>query len=153
MLMRDRKAALIKELDDARDILNAALARIDADTEIYPGWKKREFVAHISGWEAMCYEAFRDFRAGTPRRSYAYSSTDAANAYFVAARQNMPLIDAMVEYEINRCVLKQLLNEIPIEDYDQAVAFVYYQETVEQFIHGAAKHELDHAADIRALKP
>src|SRR5215213_6492183 len=58
--MSDRKADLLKELDDARAYLNETLARLDDDTEIYPGWKKREFIAHIAGWEAMCYEAFRD---------------------------------------------------------------------------------------------
>jgi hypothetical protein len=120
---------------------------------IYPGWKKREFIAHIAGWEAMCYEAFRDHLAGTPRRSYLFSDTDAANDYFVAIRQSLPLQDVQVEYEINRFVVKQFLKDIPIEDYDQAVTFVWWQETVEQFIHGAVKHELDHAADIRALKP
>ena len=149
--MRDRKADLLKELDDARDILNAALDRIDADVEIYPGWKKREFIAHIGGWEAMCYEAFRDFRAGTPRRNYPFSNTDAANDYLVAARRNMPLEDVMVEYEINRRVVKQFLEDIPVEDYDRPVSFVWYQETVEQFIRDSIKHELDHAADIRAL--
>ncbi|MBI1256337.1 MAG: hypothetical protein GC204_02595 [Chloroflexi bacterium] len=151
--MTDRKTALLKELDDARAYLNETLARLDDDTEIYPGWKKREFVAHIGGWEAMCYEAFRDYRAGAPRRSYPYDNADAANAYLIAVRQNMPLVDMMVEYEINRLIVKQFLKEIPVEDYNQPVSFVWYQDTVEQFIHDTVKHERDHAADIRALKP
>lgn len=151
--MTDRKNALLKELDDARVYLNETLASLDNDTEIYPGWKKREFIAHIGGWEAMCYEAFRDFRAGEARRSYPYNNADAANDYLVAVRQNMPLIDVTVEYEINRLVVKQFLKDIPVEDYDQPVSFVWYQDTVEQFIHDTVKHELDHAADIRALKP
>ncbi|MEO8393307.1 MAG: hypothetical protein ABI700_09975, partial [Chloroflexota bacterium] len=96
--MSDRKADLLKELDDARVYLNETLARLDDETEIYPGWTKREFIAHIGGWEAMCYEAFRDFRAGEARRSYPYNNADAANDYLVAVRQNMPLIDVTVEY-------------------------------------------------------
>jgi len=148
----DRKTDLLKKLDDARATLNATLARINDDTLIYPGWKKREFIAHIAGWEAMCYEAFRDHQAGTPRRSYPFSSTDAANDYFVAIRQSLPLQDVTVEYEINRFVIRQFLKDIPVEEYDQPVTFVWWQETVEQFVHGAVKHELDHAADIRALK-
>ena len=151
--MSDRKTALLKELDDARAVLNAALDGIADDAEIYPGWTKREFIAHIGGWEAMCYEAFRDFRAGEARRSYPYNDADSANDYLVAVRQNMPLIDVTVEYEINRWVVKQFLKDIPVEEYDQPVSFAWYQDTVEQFIHDTIQHELNHAADIRALKP
>lgn len=145
------KAALLKGLDEARDYLNATLALINDDFEIYPGWGKREFIAHIAGWEAMCYEAFRDHLAGTSRRAYPFADTDAANAYFVAIRQSLPLQDVRVEYEINRVVVKKFLNDIPEANYDQSVTFVWWQELVGQFIEGAVKHERDHAADIRAL--
>ncbi len=145
------KSALLKQLDDARDYLNATLALIGDDFVIYPGWCKREFIAHIAGWEAMCYEAFRDHLAGTPRRTYAFDKTDAANEYFVAIRQSLPLQDVRVEYEINRVVVKKFLNDIPETDYEQSVTFLWWQERVGQFIEGAVKHELDHAADIRAL--
>jgi hypothetical protein len=142
------KAALLKELDDARAYLNAALASIDDDFVIYPGWKKREMIAHIAGWESMCYEAFRDHLAGTPRRSYPFTDTDAANAYFVAIRQSMPLQDVSVEYEINRVVVRRFLSDIPEADYDQSVTFLWWQERVGQFIEGAVKHERNHAEDI-----
>ncbi len=150
--VNDRKALLLKELDEARAYLNAALDGIDAETLIYPGWKKREFIAHIAGWEAMCYEAFRDHRAELPRRSYPYATTDAANDYFVRIRQSVPLADVRVEYEINRFAVRRCLTDIPEAEYDQSVTFLWYQETVEQFIRGAVKHERDHAADILALQ-
>ena len=150
--MSDHKIALLKELDDARVYLNDSLARLDDDTVIYPGWKKREFIAHVAGWEAMCYEAFRNHLAGRPQRSYPFATVDAANDYFVAIRQSVPLQDVTVEYEINRFAIRRFLIDIPEANYDQAVTFLWWQETVEQFIHGATKHELDHAADIRALK-
>ncbi len=155
--MSDRKAQLLKELDEARDTLNAALDGIDADTLIYPGWKKREFIAHVAGWEAMCYEAFRDHLAGLPRRSYPYSTTDEANRYFVGIRQSFPLQDVMVEYEINRFVVRQFLTDMPEAEYDQPVMFLWYQETwyqetAEQFIRGAIDHERSHAVDILALQ-
>lgn len=149
--MSENKAALIKALDDARDYLNVALESIDDDTLIYPGWHKREFIAHIAGWEAMCYEAFRDHLAGTPRRAYPFSDIDGANAYFVAIRQSVPLEDVRVEYEINRVVVRRFLTDIPESDYDQPVKFLWYEETVGQFIRGAVNHERNHANDIRAL--
>jgi len=148
----DRKAQLLKALDEARDYLNATLDSIDAETLIYPGWKKREFIAHVAGWEAMCYEAFRDHLAGLPRRSYPFSTTDEANDYFVDIRRNVPLQDVTVEYEINRFAIRRLLTDIPEADYDQPVTFLWYQETVAQFIRGATDHERNHAADIRALQ-
>jgi hypothetical protein len=148
----DDKAALLKEFDDARDYLNAALASIDDDTVIYPGWHKREFIAHIVGWEAMCYEAFRSFLMGVPRRTYPFDNTlDAANEYFVSIRQCMPLQDVSVEYEINHAIVRRFLLDIPEADYDQKVTFLWYAETVVQFIRGAVSHERNHADDIRAL--
>lgn len=150
--MSDRKAALLEELDEARRYLNAVLDGIDVETLIYPGWKKREFIAHIAGWEAMCYEAFRDHLAGLPRRSYPYKTTDEANSYFVGVRESVPLPDVTVEYEINRFAVRRFLTDIPEAEYDQPVTFLWYQETVEQFIRGAVKHERDHAADILALQ-
>jgi hypothetical protein len=148
----DSKAALLQELDDARNYLNAALESIDDDTVIYPGWHKREFIAHIAGWEAMCYEAFRDHLAGTPRRAYPFTNTDAANDYFVLIRQSVPLEDVRVEYEINRVVVRRFLSDIAEADYDQSVKFLWYEETVAQFIRGAVSHERNHANDIRALR-
>jgi hypothetical protein len=151
MLVSDDKAALLKEFDDARDYLNAALASIDDDTVIYPGWHKREFIAHIAGWEAMCYEAFRDHLAGAPRRSYPFTDIDGANAYFVAIRQSVPLQGVRVEYEINHAAVRRFLLDIPEAGYDQPVTFLWYAETVVQFIRGAVSHERSHANDIRAL--
>lgn len=145
------KTALLKELDDARDTLNAALDSISEVTVIYPGWRKREFMAHVAGWEAMCYEAFRDHVAGTPRRPYPYGDIDGANAYFVAVRQSMPLQDVRVEYEINHAIVRRFLVDIPEADYGQTVTFLWYGQTVEEFIKGAIEHERDHADDIRAL--
>src|SRR5882724_5869864 len=124
--MSDRKTDLLKELDNARAYLNTTLASIDTETVIYPGWKKREFIAHVAGWEAMCYEAFRDYRTGKPQRSYPFATVDAANDYFVAIRQSVPLQDVTVEYEINRFAIRQFLKDIPVEEYDQPVTFLWW---------------------------
>ena len=72
-------------------------------------------------------------------------------AIFFSIRQSVPLADVTVEYEINRFAVRQCLTDIAAADYDQPVIFLWYQETVEQFIRGAVKHERDHAADILAL--
>ena len=86
--MNRSKADLLKELDDARVDLWTALAALDPDIEIYPGWKKREFFAHIGGWEAAVFESFRDHVAQVPLHSgYTYATNDEANAAYASERQ------------------------------------------------------------------
>ena len=87
--MTDHKADLIHQLDAQRDDLWALLNGIDPAVELYPGWFKREFFAHIAGWEAAVFEIFRDHIAGVPFKTYSHNNlhdVDGANNAFVAER-------------------------------------------------------------------
>ncbi len=148
--MTPDKPSLLQALDAERDHLWALLAAVDPQLEIYPGWNKRDFFAHMAGWDALMFTIFRDTVAGIPVTPYPYINVDVTNAQFVAERQSATVDGARLECEINRFALKILLDSIP--DYGQSVRFPWASETVTQFIEGAIIHERDHARDIAALK-
>jgi hypothetical protein len=59
---------LIQELDRSRARIQAVLDRIRPGEQIYPGWTKREFIAHVAGWDDATVMAIRDFVDGRPQR-------------------------------------------------------------------------------------
>lgn len=151
--MTEQKETLLAELRDIRADLWALLEPIDEAAEIYPGWNKRDFFAHIGGWEALVYGAFRDRAAavaGTGK--YPFASLEEANAHFVGVRRSMTLFDARAECEIYRYAILRMLEDIPAEQYAQMVQLPWGSEPIASFVRGAIQHELDHAADIRQLR-
>jgi hypothetical protein len=137
---------LFEELKVARDELWAALDRLDDVIEIYPGWKKREFLTHIPGWDAMVFDVLRRHLAGQEPADYGYTDIDSANARFVAMRQRFTLADARLECELNRFALVTLLEQF--EDFDVVIQLPWGKETIAQFISGAIDHERTHMTDI-----
>lgn len=150
--MSQDKASLLQALDAERDHLWAVLADVDPAVDIYPGWNKRDFFAHIAGWEALVFDAFRQTLAGAPVTPVPYTTVDDANAQFVAERQSATLEGAKLECEINRFALKIFLESIPADAFGQMIRFPWGSEPVTQFVAGAIIHERDHARDIVELK-
>ena len=149
--MEDDKILLRKQLDEARDHLWALLENVEPSCEIYPGWNKRDFFAHIAGWDAMMFEIFRDYAAGTADKHRPYTNVDDFNRRFVELRQSATVEGARLECEINRFAINTLLQNIPSENYQQTIQFPWGPNTVAEFIRGAIEHECDHANDIRKL--
>ncbi|MEZ4669294.1 MAG: DinB family protein [Anaerolineae bacterium] len=146
--MNSPKEHLLKQLDDARDHLWAVVDALPPDANINPEWNIRDFFAHIAGWEALVYEAFRDHVAGVGGNFSPYTNVDDFNRQFVEACQSQSAEGAKRECEINRFAIKTFLQSIAAEDYAKPVQFPWGSETVVQFIEGAIKHERDHAAEI-----
>lgn len=151
--MTEQKETLLAELREIRAELWALLEPIDEATEIYPDWNKRDFFAHIGGWEALVYGAFRDHLAEVPATGqYPFASLEEANAHFVGVRRSMTLFDAKTECEIYRYAIERMLNDIPADDYAEMVQLPWGSEAIASFVRGAIQHEVDHATDIRRLR-
>jgi hypothetical protein len=150
-LMSDEKAQLLRALDDSRAELWAILEDIDPAAEIYPGWNKRDFFAHLAGWEAWIFETFRN-GAYVPYDHKRYTTVDDANAAFVAERQSLSLETAKLEAEINRFAIRQMLADAPADDYHRPFPFPWGEEDIAGFTTGAITHERDHAREILAMK-
>lgn len=152
--MAENKAALIAELDHARDNIWKILDALDPATVIYPGWKKHEFFAHIAGWEACVFEFLQSHANGQPLKIYPYENLknlDEANAHFVAERQSGITENIKLECDISRYAIKRMMNDI--QDFETVIQFPWGRLTLAQFIRDAAAHENDHAADIQKVTP
>lgn len=147
--MLSLKQQLLQELNAVRDELWQLLDGLDDDVPIYPGWKKREFLAHMAGWEAMVFDVINRHLTKLAPKDYAYTGIDNANARFVAVRSSTTTQDAKLECEINRFAIIKLLEEI--DDFEEVIPLPWGPETVTKFIEGAIQHERDHAADIMKL--
>jgi len=148
------KTALMAEMDQARVELWQLIDALDPAIEIYPGWNKRDFFAHIAGWEAYVFEVFECNTNSAPLKTYPYDNlknVDAANAGFVAERQSGTLENIRLECEINRYAIKRMMNDIPAEDFDKPIQFPWGALTAAQFARDAITHERDHARDIAKL--
>lgn len=144
--MTDPKQQLLRNLNTARENLWRGLDSIDEEVVIYPEWKKREFLAHIAGWEAMVFEIIYHHIHSFPTKDYAYIDVDTANARFVSVREATTVNDARLECEINRFAILKLLDDI--ENFDDVIVFPWGENTISEFIEGAIEHELNHLADI-----
>lgn len=149
--MNDEKTHLLKQLDDVRDYLWSVLEALVPASKLNAEWNKRDFFAHIAGWEALVYQIFRDYVAGVSDKSYPYTNVDDANRDFVKTRQSLTVEGAKLECEINRFAIKTLLHTIPAEDYHKSIQFPWGSNTPVEFIQGAIDHEREHADDIVKL--
>jgi len=149
------KAALMAEMDQARIELWTILDAQAPLIEVCPGWNKRDFFAHIAGWEAIVFEVFLNNATTTPLKTYPYNNLDdldAANAGFVAERQSGTMENIKLECEINRYAIKRMMSDIPEADFDKPIQFPWGKLTATKFAHDAITHERDHAADILKLQ-
>lgn len=153
--MTTDRTALMLEMDLVREELWQIVDSFDSTTDFYPGWNKRDFVAHIAGWEAFVFEFFKVNAEAIPLKTYPYDNLknlDEANAHFVAERQSSTLEGVKLECEISRYAIKRMMNDISDEDFNKPMQFPWGNLTVAKFIQDAIDHERDHAADIRKLK-
>ena len=147
--MTKSEQQLLKKLNKVRADLWAVLQTIDEEFVIYPNWKKREFLAHIAGWEAMVFDIFYRYTHNLPAIDYAYVDIDTANTRFVAVRKSTTTEDAKLECEINRFAILTLLDKI--DSFEDVITFPWGENTVSEFIEGAIEHELNHMNDIQKL--
>lgn len=150
--MNDTKTNLLQELDNVRNYLWGVVETVDPAIELYPGWSKRDFFAHIAGWEALVFESLRAYLFGIASESYTYSDLETANRDFVSMRQSATTASVKLECEIYRFAIKTMLSAIPADQYINPVRFPWGQETVIAFLQGAIDHERKHADEIVALK-
>lgn len=153
--MAQDKAAWMAEMDQARVELWRVVDALDPEIDVCPGWNKRDFYAHIAGWEAIVYEVFICNATGTPLKTYPYNNLDdldAANAGFVAERQSGTEDNIRLECEISRYAIERMMNDIPAEDFDKPIQFPWGQLTAAQFARDAINHERDHMNDILKLQ-
>ena len=154
--MEDRtleaKKDLIRQLDEARTRLLAALANLDTQTEIYPPWKLKELLAHLSGWDEATIASLQTHIGGGEPLTPAARGIDFYNAESVATREALTYEQVAQELEVTRERLKTILLAMPPDKFEQPLVFAWgprgpVTKLVAIFVH----HEGAHAKEIEEL--
>ncbi|MBN2146731.1 MAG: DinB family protein [Anaerolineales bacterium] len=146
------KEELIAQLEAARARLNAALARLDAESFIYPSWKMKELLDHIAGWDDAVIAALRSHAKGDVPAVTAPRGIDYYNAQTVETRESLPLEHSRREFDATREVLKKTLRDLPDEKFPQTFVSPWgTQANVKGIVGVFVHHEGEHAGDIEKL--
>ena len=152
--MIDKREELIQRLDEARAVLQALLADIPAETEIYPGWTLRQFYAHLTGWDDVVTASLRAHALGQTPATPAVKGIDAYNAESVATRSTLDYDRIVREWHLARDEeLKAALRELPSESGRTDLYAWGPTGSVEKMIGVFVWHEgEEHAEELRAWK-
>jgi uncharacterized protein (TIGR03083 family) len=149
----DEKARLIQQLDDAREKLQAVLAGIDPQTEIYPNWTLKELFAHLTGWDEAVTSSLRAHAGGEEPAALATLGIDVYNKESVETRDALSYEQTVKECELAREQLKAALHEMPSEKLVEPLLYPWGPTgTVARLITIFVHHDLEHAEEIQALK-
>lgn len=148
----ESKAQLLEALEQARRDLWNQLNSVSDTAHITPGMTKREVFAHIAGWEALVFDAFREHVYGIPATRRAYHGVDALNDEFLVQRKHQTTESAKLESEINRFAINTILAAIPESDFGGVVRFPWGEESIPTFIQGAINHEREHEEEVIKYK-
>jgi uncharacterized protein (TIGR03083 family) len=149
----EERERLIRQLYRARNAMRAALAGLDPQMEVAPGWGVQELLAHMAGWDAVTRDALLCHAAGTPLGTPAKGGIDAYNARSVEARRGLSYEEAVVDWEQTHAGLRRAVAELPPDKLAEKLVFPWGGKgTVARIVAIMAEHEEEHAHELRALR-
>jgi len=147
-------AELIAMLAHSRQEMLAALNGLAQETEIYESWGLKHLLAHIAGWEEACVTSVHAYVQGGGYEIPSYRGIDAYNVLSVDTRAELSYAQVYAEWEMVRQELIAALEAVPAElAFGKMVLPWAETGTLEDLVDTMADHELEHAEDVRKLKP
>jgi hypothetical protein len=146
------KQFLTARWENRREALKALVAQAEAhrEQEIYRGWKLKEFLAHMSGWDDAVIESLRAHKEGLPFVIPAARGINAYNAQTVSTREALDYDRVRREWDRTHELILQALRDLPDEKFHQALTFPWGETgTVSYLVEIFVEHEEEHAAHLR----
>jgi hypothetical protein len=145
-------AELLRELDEARALMQATRARASAHHRFYPPWTLHQILAHITGWDDATLAALRAHAGGHESGTPASEGIDAYNAQTVAEREDLAFEQVVAEWGVAREQLKAALEAMPPERLAAPLVLPWGgYGTVESLVRVMIHHEREHAEEIQRL--
>jgi hypothetical protein len=153
--MTDEQIQLIQALDEARATMHTLIADLTPDSEIYPGWTLRQFLAHLTGWDDVTATTLRAHARGETPATPVSAGIDAYNAESVATRQALDLDHIVKEWELAREELKAAIHALTPEQMAAPLLHPWGRvSTVAKLVNIMIHHEgVEHAEELRAMRP
>ncbi|MBV6465503.1 MAG: ClbS/DfsB family four-helix bundle protein [Anaerolineae bacterium CFX3] len=151
-MLTHEKQFLAARWEKQRNRLKALVAEAEKyrDQEIYRGWKLKEFLAHMSGWDDAVLDALRAHAAGGPMKTPATRGVDAFNAQTVSTRETLDYEHIRREWDRSHELTIQAIRDLPDEKIVQPLTFPWGEfGTVAYLVEIFVDHEEEHAAHLR----
>ncbi len=147
------KDELIAWLEESHAKMEAVVAQVDCDTEIYPGWTIREVLAHLTGWDDAVLTSLKSHAAGGIPVVVAQHGPDAYNAATVTERETLSYDHIYREWQTTHEQLKIAIRDLSPDKMNEQIVFPWGQAgNVEDLVIGlTTEHEVSHAKDIENL--
>jgi hypothetical protein len=135
--------------------MHTLIADLTPDSEIYPGWTLRQFLAHLTGWDDVTATTLRAHARGETPATPVSAGIDAYNAESVATRQALDLDHIVKEWELAREELKAAIHALTPEQMAAPLLHPWGRvSTVAKLVNIMIHHEgVEHAEELRAMRP
>ncbi len=145
--------ALIKLLKESRAASRAALDGLDQNTEVFPGWYVKHFLAHVAGWDEATVVSLRAHGQGDVYEIPVFRGIDDYNTQSVVTRHDLNHDQVYAEWEMVRRDLLTVLAALPAEKFEETFLLPWgHKGTVEQLVRIMADHELEHCHDLLLVR-
>jgi hypothetical protein len=144
------KIEFIEQFDRTRAELRSLLPDVDHRMEIYPGWRIKEVLAHLIGWDDVTILAVQDFVAGNPPLMTAMRGIDYYNSQTVAERKDLDYDQILREWEWVREQLMRMLDQLAEENLAATIITPWGPSlSIETVMNIMIDHEKEHTEAIR----
>lgn len=146
------KDEIIQEFNLAREKTRIILVEIDKNLEIYPGWKVKEVLSHLIGWDDANILALEAFATGQPAVVSASRGVDFYNAQIIEEREFLSYEQIVREWEGVREQFIAVLNKLTEEDLQSSIVAPWgVSMSVLELLTRMAWHEKEHAEIMERL--
>jgi hypothetical protein len=146
------KNQLILILNHSRGEMLKVLEQVNSDQQIYPDWKVKEILSHLSGWDACIAAALEAHSRGETTTGDLALEPDALNRQSVTARHGLTFEEVIEDWGAQRKNLARVIEEMTEEKFQAPAMFPWGQVgAVEDIVRGFAAHERRHAEEIQRL--
>ena len=140
---------LIAKMGFARSRLNASLEKVTPQVELYPSWKVKQLMDHITGWDELVASAFNAHSQGETPAMVVEHGIDRYNEESVGARKELSLENSRQTYDAAREEVLKALREMPAEIITQKLPAPWGGMcTVASVLRIFISHEMEHAEQI-----
>ena len=145
------KQRLIDLLADTHSATSMVLEGIDLETRIYSesGWRIRDILGHIAGWDRQAAKSLRAFRDG---EDYAIPNfdEDATNEAMVCEQHDWTAEQVFAEWDKAREDFKLAIQEIALDKFPGDLLYPWGDErgSIAQLVEFMTEHDIEHRDEI-----
>jgi hypothetical protein len=151
----DEQSRLVALLDKShRDALEM-LQDIDPEKLIYPegGWRVKDIVAHIAGWEEEMLTSLQAYQNGSEYRLTGFTNDDEYNAQLFLMRKDHTTEQIYANWQDVRARLKAFITDLPLEKFAGQLLFPWGARGTVSYLldHDLIPHMQEHLTDIQRV--